>query len=117
MPRSPIPILLKTTISSIEDDWNIDRFSLLRDHLSSLKDGDNKTCEVTARDRDANGDGNDTLLSVLDTTEFDELWLFAVDRGNGLSVSDCQGPLAFVSVVVGFWQREIIRISDRLFAH
>ena len=34
----PINILLQATIPFIDDDWNIDRFSLLRDHLASLKD-------------------------------------------------------------------------------
>lgn len=33
---SPINILLQTTIPAISDDWNIDRFSLLHDHLVSL---------------------------------------------------------------------------------
>jgi hypothetical protein len=36
--EKPISILLQTTIPPIADDWNIDRFSLLRDHLASLTD-------------------------------------------------------------------------------
>ena len=91
-----IKILLQATIPSIADDWNINRFSLLRDHLSSLTDDDdNAIYDVTARDREENADGNDTVLSVLDTTDFCELWLFAVDTGNGLSVADCQGITRF----------------------
>ena len=35
------------------------------------------------------------MLSGLDTTDFDELWLFAVDTGNGLTVADCQGITRF----------------------
>src|SRR5713101_802618 len=89
---SPIRILLQTTIPAIADDWNIDRFSLLRDHLASLTDESGEPlCNVTARNREVNTDGNDAVLSVLDTTDFDELWLFAVDSGNGLTVADCQG--------------------------
>jgi len=96
MSRNLMRILLQTTIPSIEDDWNINRFSSLRDHLSSLTDDQGKTiCEVTARDREINQDGNDQVLSVLDTTEFDELWLFAVDQGDGLSVADCEGITRF----------------------
>ncbi len=92
----PIKILLQTTIPSIEDNWNINRFSLLRDHLASLTDDDgNAVCEVTARDRETDESGNDRVLSVLDTTDFDELWLFAVDTGNGLTVADCQGITRF----------------------
>src|SRR5260370_35107814 len=87
----PIHILLQTTIPSIEDDWNIDRFSLLRDHLASLKDeSGNALCKVTARNREKNAEGNDAVLGGLDTTDCDELWLFAVDTGNGLGVAECQ---------------------------
>lgn len=32
---------------------------------------------------------------VLDQTDFDELWLFAVDTGSGLSVADCEGITRF----------------------
>jgi len=92
----PVKILLQTTIPSIEDDWNINRFSLLRDHLSSLQDDQGGALyEVTARDREANEDGNDKVLSSLDKTDFDELWLFAVDQGDGLSVADCEGITRF----------------------
>jgi len=93
---SPINILLQTTIPSIADDWNINRFSLLRDHLASLtNENGERLCKVTARDREVNADANDAVLSVLDTTDFDELWLFAVDPGNGLTVVDCQGITRF----------------------
>lgn len=94
--RSPINILLQTTISAIADDWNINRFSLLRDHLVSLTDDTGEPlCKVAARNREVNPNGNDAVLSVLDTTGFDELWLFAVDAGNGLTVADCQGITRF----------------------
>jgi hypothetical protein len=94
--KKRIQVLLQTTIAPIEDDWNIGRFSLLHDHLSSLTDHHgNSISEVTARNRETNEDGNDKVLSVLDETEFDELWLFAVDTGNGLTVADCQGITRF----------------------
>ena len=92
----PIHILVQTTIPSTEDDWCIDRFSLLRDHLASIRDNNGKPIyEVTTRNRETNAEGNDVLLSVLDRTDFDELWLFAVDPGGGLSVTDCQGITRF----------------------
>jgi hypothetical protein len=91
-----VKILLQTTIPSIEDDWNINRFSMLREHLSSLRDDQGRALyDVTSRDREANEDENDNLLSSLDTSDFDELWLFAVDQGNGLSVADCEGITRF----------------------
>ena len=36
----PIRILLQTTVPSTNDDWNIDRLSMLRDYLVSLQDLD-----------------------------------------------------------------------------
>lgn len=92
----PLRILLQTTIPAIEDDWHVDRFSLLREHLASLKEAEGHAlCEVTARNRETDSDGNDVMLSRLDSTEFDELWLFAVDAGDGLTVADCQGITRF----------------------
>ena len=91
-----INILLQTTIPPIDDDWNIGRFSLLRDHLASLKDDNGQPLyNVTTRDRQTDSEGNDAVLSNLDKTDFDELWLFAVDTGDGLTVSDCQGITRF----------------------
>lgn len=94
--NNPVQILLQTTIPAIEDDWNIDRFSLLRDHLSSLKDEQGRPLyQVTARNREEDAAGNDRVLSALDTSNFDELWLFAVDTGNGLTQVDCEGITRF----------------------
>jgi hypothetical protein len=92
----PLRILLQTTIPPAEDDWHVGRFSLLREHLSGLRDGEGRAlCEVTARDRAANADGDDEVLSRLDSTDFDELWLFAVDAGGGLTEADCRGITRF----------------------
>jgi hypothetical protein len=94
--NNPVQILLQTTIPAIEDDWNVDRFSLLRDHLSSIKDEQGRPrYEITARNREEDAAGNDPVLSALDTTNFDELWLFAVDTGNGLTQADCEGITRF----------------------
>jgi hypothetical protein len=92
----PIRILLQTTIPMTEDDWHIGRFSLLRDYLGSLMDeATARRCEVVARDRAEAADGNDPVLSALDRSDFDELWLFAVDDGHGLSKADCAGITRF----------------------
>jgi len=92
----PIRILMQTTIPFAEDDWHIGRFSLLRDELASLKDETgNPLCEVITRDRESDAAGNDPVLSTLDTTDFNELWLFAIDQGDGLTVTDCQGITRF----------------------
>ena len=91
-----VRVLLQTTIPTTKEDWSIARFSLLRDHLASITEQNgSRAFEVIARDREVDSQGNDVVLSVLDTTDFDQLWLFAVDNGNGLTVPDCQGITRF----------------------
>lgn len=85
----PIRILLQTTIPPVADDWNIVRFSMLRDYLAGLTDADGAPlCAVTARDRTA-PDAPDPVLSTIDRADYDQLWLFAVDTGDGLDPEDC----------------------------
>ena len=94
--KKPIKILLQTTIPFAEDDWNICRFSLLREHLSSLKDADGTPLyDVIARDREIDASGNDPVIQKLPESDFDELWLFAVDTGDGLSSDDCAAITKF----------------------
>jgi hypothetical protein len=86
-----IKILLQTTIPPAQDDWSIARFSLLAESLREQRSADGLPLfEVTARDRDPLGKP-DSVLSTLDKSDFDELWLFAVDTGDGLTVEDCRG--------------------------
>jgi hypothetical protein len=80
-------ILLQTTITDIADDWNVDRFSLLADELRRAGH------EVTARNRD--GSDEDPVLSTLDTSDYDQLWLMAVDLGDGLTPADAAGIMRF----------------------
>jgi hypothetical protein len=86
----PTHILLQTTIEPVVDDWNIARFSLLRAHLESLV-GDNGAplYKVTARDRGAAPGVTDPVLGNLDESDVDQLWLFAVDTGDGLNTEEC----------------------------
>ena len=92
----PAKILLQTTIPTTEDDWHIGRFSLLARQLRSLTGGNGQPLyDVTTRDRSTDEGGNDPVLSSLDTSEFDQLWLFAVDSGNGLTSADCSGVTRF----------------------
>lgn len=91
-----IKILVQTTIPFTEDDWHVDRFMQLTEHLRSITDEDGVPIyDVTARDRDDDAAVNDTLLSRLDETDFDQLWLFAVDVGDGLTADDCAGITRF----------------------
>jgi hypothetical protein len=92
----PIRILLQTTIPAAKDDWSIDRFSILREWLTSFEDeAGNALYAVTARDRAPDWPRDDELLAELDKSDFGELWLFAVDTGSGLSKADCDGITRF----------------------
>lgn len=92
---APSKILLQTTIAPTPDDWHVGRFGLLADALSGLTGSDGQPLyQVTARDRDPSG-APDSLLSRLDQSDFDQLWLFAVDTGDGLTPEDCGGISRF----------------------
>ena len=89
MGQSPIKILLQTTIVTTLDDWSIARFSHLARLLADQRDDQGRPLyAVTARDRQAPG-APDPVLSLLDESDFDQLWLFAVDVGDGLTSDDC----------------------------
>ena len=75
-------VLLQTTIPYTEDDWHVGRFSLLRHELAN-------TAAVVARDRENAADGNDAVLMGLPESDYDQLWLIAVDTGKGLSTAEC----------------------------
>jgi hypothetical protein len=91
----PKKILLQTTIPTAADDWNIGRFHLLTEFFGTQEAADgSKLFHVTTRDRDS-GAGPDSLLSRLDESDFDQMWLFAVDTGNGLTPDDCSAIARF----------------------
>lgn len=75
-------ILLQTTITENPDDWDVGRFSMLAAELRA--DGH----EVLARNRTDHA-RQDPVLSHLDQLGFDQLWLMAVDVGNGLTPDEC----------------------------
>lgn len=88
---------MQTTIEGDSDDWNIDRFSQLRSFLAELGDKDGQPAFlVVARNRTERG-APDPVLSKLDESDVDQLWLFAVDRGDGLASGDCAGISRFRS--------------------
>ena len=82
-------ILLQTTIPFAEDDWNVARFSLLREAL--VADGH----EVVARNEELDADGNDEVLVQLPDSDFDQLWLMAVDAGDGLTEAESNAIIEF----------------------
>lgn len=87
-----IRILLQTTTPGGPDDWSVESLSLVADHLGSLRE-DGTRFDVTLRNRVPNGD--DPVLRSLDQSSFDELWLFALDTGDGLTPADCAGITRF----------------------
>lgn len=89
MTGNPSKILLQTTIVPTRDDWSIARFGQLVDLLArEIRADGSRLFEVTARDRGPPG-APDPVLSRVDRSEFDQLWLFAVDTGDGLTAQDC----------------------------
>jgi hypothetical protein len=93
MPRT-IRILIQTTTPATPDDWSIDSLTLLREHLAGLTEGGTRF-EVVARNREVPPGTSDPQLSRLDESVFQELWLFALDSGDGLTAADCQGITRF----------------------
>ena len=90
-----LKVLVQTTIPAKRDNWTIDSFLLLREHLASLQEMDTRF-EVTARNRDTPIGAPDAVLSRLGESDFDELWLFALDFGEGgLTPDDCAGISRF----------------------
>ena len=93
----PIKVLLQTTIPTPAngDDWGIARFAMLADFLRAQRDAAGAPLfDVTARDRDPLP-APDRVLSSLDTSDYDEAWLFAVDTGDGLTTDDCAAVSRF----------------------
>ena len=87
---APQRILIQTTIPPVVDDWHVGRFSLLTQYLRGLKDENGASLfEVVARDRASANDGADPVLANMDQGGFDQLWLFAVDTGEGLTPEEC----------------------------
>ena len=91
-----VKILLQTTIPYTEDDWHIGRFSMLAEHLRSLKDENgNALYAVTARNREPNGNGVDPLLSTFNESDFDQIWLFGLETEGGLTAEECEAITKF----------------------
>ena len=96
MRSRPLRVLLQTTIPTIEDDWHIGRFGNLAGYLSGLEDAaGRRLCDVVARDRAAPAGADDPVLGAIDRSDIDQLWLFAVDSGDGLTPAECRAIDAF----------------------
>jgi len=84
-------ILLKTTIGAHDNDWNVGRFSLLAQHLRSLRDlSGSPLYEVVARNRAENAAGDDVDLAQLAGGAYDQLWLIGADVTGALTASDVE---------------------------
>jgi hypothetical protein len=81
-------ILLQTTTPARHDDWTVDSFSLLREHMEA-SGAPGRPVAVTARNREVSDSERDPVLATIDESDFDELWLFALDSGGGLTAEEC----------------------------
>ncbi len=88
MNAKPLQILLQTTTPAEPDNWSIDSLSLLRQQLESVR-VDNQPSIVSARNREVSRSGSDPVLLDIDRSDFDELWLFALEAGDGLTEDEC----------------------------
>jgi hypothetical protein len=87
--------LLQTTIVATRNDWCISRFELLASFLREQKDDSgNPLFAVTTRDRQSR-EALDPVLSTLHRSDFEEMWLFAVDTGEGLRPEECEAISEF----------------------
>jgi hypothetical protein len=82
-------ILVQTTIQFAEDDWHVGRFSLLVRHLRE------RGYEVVARDRATPAGIDDPFLVGFSRRDFDQLWLIAVDVGDGITPAECSSIARF----------------------
>src|SRR4051794_41938148 len=81
-------ILLQTTIAEHPDDWDISRFSLLTAELRAAGH------QVIARNL-VNRPDDDPVLSHVDQLGYDQLWLLAVDVGDGLTDAEAEAIVRF----------------------
>jgi len=72
---------------------------------------------ITARDRENLASGDDRILSKLDETDFDQLWLFGVDVGGGLGGWIARRSADSVSVAAPSLLRATIKTWGFPFAH
>jgi hypothetical protein len=75
-------VLLQTTIPFTRDDWSIERFSMLHQWLVDCGH------DVTSRNKDAQ-------LAIIDRSDFDQVWLFGVDGGDGIGDAECEALTRF----------------------
>ena len=81
-------ILLQTTISAHPDDWDVSRFTLLATELRAAGH------VVLTRNRSDRAD-DDPVLTHLDDLDIDQLWLLAVDVGDGLTTAEADAVTRF----------------------
>src|SRR5712692_4559214 len=103
-----LKILVQTTIPRRPDDWSTESLTLMRRELAAIEEAGLRF-DVVARDRAADPATPDPVLSRLHETDFDELWLFALDgerdrRPRTAPVSPASG-----SGVAAFSRRATIR--------
>ena len=89
-----LKILVQTTTPRRADDWSIDSLTLMRRELASIEEAGLRF-DVVARNRATDSLVPDPVLSTLHESDFDELWLFAFDGGDGLTPADCSGITRF----------------------
>jgi hypothetical protein len=125
----PLRILVQCTIPFAEDDWHVGRFSSLVETFRRLRQDDGSSlAEVTARNRQVDATGRDPVLAGLDRRDWDELWLLAVDGGDGCNDTESAAIDAFQRAGggvltardhqdMGLWLRKLQGVGAANFFH
>src|SRR5512132_4404510 len=83
MRANGLSVLIQTTTPLRPDDWSVDSLTLLREELQA------QGVSVTARNRETVDGGPDSVIAGIDRSDFDELWVFALDVGGGIGADEC----------------------------
>jgi hypothetical protein len=122
-------ILVQCTIPYSEDDWHVGRFSSMVETLRGLRQDDgSRLAEVTARNREVDASRRDPVLTGLDRRDWDELWLLAVDGGDGCNDTESAAVDAFQRAGggvltardhqdMGLWLRKLRGVGAANFFH
>lgn len=95
MAKEPVRVLIQLTIPKKTGFWETASFSMVTDHLKSIMDRKSPVFEVTLREKESE---EDPVLLSIDSSSYDQLWLVALDNGDGLSEKEAESIRRFYEI-------------------